>query len=103
MFAHNFAILFIKIPVMTSDGMEKQIAANVAAPFLLFHLLFGALDKAGNGRIISINGFLYDEKCREVRANRYAYDKRAQKRLCELPQEKTELRDRSDAYKLFRN
>ena len=35
--------LSIKTPVMTSDGMEKQFATNVAAPFLLSQLLFDAL------------------------------------------------------------
>lgn len=200
--------LSVKTPVMTSDGMEKQFATNVAAPFLLSHLLFDALDKAGNGRIINVsskglcvypfikldfqnlngeqhynpantyyqnklalmmhslyladiqqqvqvqairvtnvkidmsryrqihpilkqmyqfkarfsispqemakvytalattdtyNGFLYDEKCQEVRANKYAYDKQAQKRLYELLYEKTGLSDISGVYKLFRN
>lgn len=188
--------LSVKTPVMTSDGMEKQFAANVAAPFLLSQLLFDALAKAENGRIINISskglcvypsiklnfenlngeqryspsntyyqnklallmfslyladiqhnvrvqavrvanvkidmsryqkispilklmykikavfsispqkmarvyttlatlegydGFLYDEKCREVRANKSAYDKSAQRRLYALLCKKTGL------------
>ena len=39
----------------------------------------------------SYNGFLYDENCREVRANKFAYDKLAQKRLYELLCVKTGL------------
>ena len=35
------------------------------------------------------SGFLYDENCREVCANKSAYDKSAQKRLYELLCEKT--------------
>ena len=190
--------LSVKTPIMTSDGMEKQFATNVAAPFLLSHLLFDALTKSKNGRIINIsskglcvypfikldfqnlNGergyhpsntyyqnklallmfslyladiqrnvrvqavrvtnvkidmsryqqinpifkqmykikakfsispqemakvytalattdnytrFLYDENCREVRANKYAYDKQAQKRLYKLLYEKARLSD----------
>ena len=186
--------LSVKTPIMTSDGMEKQFATNVAAPFLLSGLLYEALAKSNNGRIINIsskglcvypfiklnfhnlngeqayspahtyyqnklallmlslylaqlqsdvrvqavrvtnvkidmsryqqispilkqmykvkarfsispqemakvytalattenyNGFLYDENCREVRANKSAYDKLAQKRLYELLCEKT--------------
>ncbi|MCH5194349.1 MAG: SDR family NAD(P)-dependent oxidoreductase, partial [Oscillospiraceae bacterium] len=38
--------LSIKTPIMTSDGMEKQFATNVAAPFLLSRLLFDALSKS---------------------------------------------------------
>lgn len=181
--------LSVKKPVITSDGMEKQFATNVAAPFLLSRLLLDMLSKSSRGRIINIssqglcvypfikldfqnlngehsynpastyyqnklallmlslyftrmqnavrvqairvtnvrinmsrydnihpvlkrlyrikskfsispeemakvyttlateegyNGFLYDEKCNEVRANRSAYDEGAQKRLYEL-------------------
>ena len=47
--------LSIKTPIMTSDGMEKQFATNVAAPFLLSRLLFDALAKSKNGRIINIS------------------------------------------------
>lgn len=188
--------LSVKTPIMTSDGMEKQFATNVAAPFLLSQLLFDALANAKNGRIINISskglcvypfiklnfqnlneeqsyrpsstyyqnklallmlslyladiqrsirvqavrvanvkidmtryqqitpflksmykvkakfsispqemakvyttlatmdgydGFLYDENCREVRANKSAYDKSAQRRLYELLCEKTGL------------
>lgn len=188
--------LSVKRPIITPDGMEKQFAANVAAPFLLSHLLSDALAKAGDGRIINISskglcicpfikldfqnlngeqryspakayyqnklallmfslyladiqhnirvqavrvanvtidmsryqqispilksmykvkaifsispqqmakvyttlattegydGFLYDENCREVRANRSAYDRSAQRRLYELLREKTRL------------
>lgn len=188
--------LSVKTPIITPDGMEKQFATNVAAPFLLSQLLFDALAKTGNGRIINISskglcvypfmklsfqnlngeqsyrpsntyyqnklallmlslyladiqrnirvqairvtnvkidmsryqqispilklmykikaffsispqqmakvyttlatmegydGFLYDENCREVRANRSAYDKSAQRQLYELLCEKTGL------------
>ena len=190
--------LSIKTPIMTSDGMEKQFATNVAAPFLLSRLLFDALSKSKNGRIINISskglcvypfiklnlqnlnseysyspaktyyqnklallmfslymaeiqhnvrvqavrvtnvkidmsryqnispilkqmykakakfsispqemakvytalattddysGFLYDENLREVRANRSAYDKQAQKQLYELLRKKTKQSD----------
>lgn len=47
--------LSIKKPIITSDGMEKQFATNVAAPFLLSRLLFPALSKSKNGRIINIS------------------------------------------------
>ena len=47
--------LSVKKPIMTSDGMEKQFATNVAAPFLLSKLLFPALRKSGSGRIINIS------------------------------------------------
>ena len=190
--------LSVKTPIVTSDGMEKQFATNVAAPFLLSQLLFDALAKAQNGRIINIsskglcvypfikldfqnmsgeksyrpsttyyqnklallmfslyladiqhnirvqavrvtnvkidmsryqqtspilkqiykvkakfsispqemakvytalattesyNGFLYDENCQEVRANKSAYDKSAQRQLYELLCKKTGLSD----------
>lgn len=188
--------LSVKTPIITPDGMEKQFATNVAAPFLLSQLLSDALAKAENGRILNISskglcvfpfmkldfqnlngqqsyrpsntyyqnklallmlslyladiqhnirvqavrvanvkidmsrypqispilklmykvkaifsispqqmakvyttlatteghdGFLYDENCREVRANKSAYDKSAQRRLYELLCEKTGL------------
>ena len=193
--------LSVKSPIMTSDGMEKQFATNVAAPFLLSKLLFPALKKSGDGRIVNISsqglcvypfirldfdnlnggrsyspsktyyqnklallmwslymadsqkdvkiqavrvtnvkidmsrydhihpilkrmyrikskfsispeemakvytalaaadgysGFLYDEKMREVRANRSAYDKSAQKHLYELLCQKTAMDQFSD-------
>lgn len=47
--------LSVKKPVITSDGMEKQFATNVAAPFLLSELLFPALRRSGRGRIINIS------------------------------------------------
>lgn len=47
--------LSVKTPIMTPDGMEKQFATNVAAPFLLSRLLFNALSKSKNGRIINIS------------------------------------------------
>ena len=198
--------LSVKTPIMTSDGMEKQFATNVAAPFLLSHLLFDALTKSKNGRIINIsskglcvypfikldfqnlNGeksyrpsytyyqnklallmfslyladiqhnvrvqavrvtnvkidmsryqqinpifkqmykikakfsispqemakvytalattdnytkFFYDEHCREVRANKYAYNKQAQNRLYKFLYEKTRMNDESGSYKPF--
>ena len=192
--------LSVRRPIMTSDGMEKQFATNVAAPFLLARLLFPALERS-KGKIINISsqglcvypfikldfdnlngersytpsktyyqnklallmwslymadeqedvkiqavrvtnvksdmsryahihpllkqmyrvkskfsispeemakvytalattdgysGFLYDEKMREVRANRSAYDKPAQKRLYELLCQKTAMNHYSD-------
>ena len=47
--------LSVKTPIMTSDGMEKQFATNVAAPFLLSLLLFDIIAKSKNGRIINIS------------------------------------------------
>lgn len=47
--------LSIKTPIMTSDGIEKQFATNVVAPFLLSRLMFDALAKSKNGRIINIS------------------------------------------------
>mgnify|MGYP004536218897 CR=1 FL=1 len=47
--------LSIKSPVMTKDGLEKQFATNVVAPFLLSTLLRGLLEKSENGRIINIS------------------------------------------------
>lgn len=47
--------LSVKKPVITSDGMEKQFATNVAAPFLLSRLLLDMLSRSGRGRIINIS------------------------------------------------
>lgn len=47
--------LSIKKAVLTSDGMEKQFATNVAAPYLLSNLLINALKESGEGRIINIS------------------------------------------------
>ena len=47
--------LSVKTPIMTSDGMEKQFATNVAAPFLLSQLLLDTIAKSKNGRIINIS------------------------------------------------
>ena len=47
--------LSIKSPVMTKDGLEKQFATNVVAPFLLSTLLKGLLEKSKSGRIINIS------------------------------------------------
>lgn len=47
--------LSVRKPIMTSDGMEKQFATNVAAPFLLSRLLFESLAKSNTGRIINIS------------------------------------------------
>ena len=47
--------LSIKNPVITKDGLEKQFATNVGAPYLLSTLLRGLLEKSENGRIINIS------------------------------------------------
>ena len=47
--------LSVKKPILTKDGLEKQFAANVAAPFLLSILLKGLLEKSESGRIINIS------------------------------------------------
>ena len=47
--------LSVKSPVITKDGLEKQFATNVGAPFLLSTLLKGLLEKSESGRIINIS------------------------------------------------
>ena len=47
--------LSVKKPIITADGMERQFATNVAAPFLLSKLLFSSLKKSDDGRIINIS------------------------------------------------
>ena len=47
--------LSVKSPVITKDGLEKQFATNVVAPFLLSTLLKGLLEKSESGRIINIS------------------------------------------------
>ena len=47
--------LSIQSPVITKDGLEKQFATNVVAPFLLSTLLKGLLEKSETGRIINIS------------------------------------------------
>jgi len=47
--------LSIKSPVITKDGLEKQFATNVVAPFLLSSLLKDLLEKSESGRIINIS------------------------------------------------
>ena len=47
--------LSIKSPVITKDGLEKQFATNVGAPYLLSALLKGLLEKSESGRIINIS------------------------------------------------
>ena len=47
--------LSIKSPVMTKDGLEKQFATNVGAPYLLSSLLKGLLEKSESGRIVNIS------------------------------------------------
>ena len=47
--------LSVKKPILTKDGLEKQFATNVAAPFLLSILLKGLLEKSKSGRIINIS------------------------------------------------
>lgn len=52
--AANFD-LSVKKPIITADGMERQFATNVAAPFLLSKLLFPALKNSDDGRMINIS------------------------------------------------
>jgi len=47
--------LSVKSPVITKDGLEKQFATNVVAPFLLSSLLKDLLEKSESGRIINIS------------------------------------------------
>ena len=158
--------LSVKKPILTREGLEKQFATNVVAPFLLSTLLKGLLEKSKSGRIINISsqglmlypfmkldfenlagqkhyspaktyyqnklallmlslymqkhwkgikvqairvtnvkvytalstedghdGFLYDEKCREVKANRSAYEEEEQAKLYSLLEQLTFSRD----------
>ena len=47
--------LSVKKPILTREGLEKQFATNVVAPFLLSTLLKGLLEKSKSGRIINIS------------------------------------------------
>lgn len=47
--------LSVKKPILSKDGLEKQFATNVVAPFLLSILLKGLLEKSESGRIINIS------------------------------------------------
>ena len=47
--------LSVKKPILTKDGLEKQFATNVVAPFLLSILLKGLLEKSESGRILNIS------------------------------------------------
>ena len=47
--------LSIKQPILTKDGLEKQFATNVAAPFLLSQSLMPLLKKSDSGRILNIS------------------------------------------------
>ena len=47
--------LSVKKPILSKDGLEKQFATNVVAPFLLSTLLKGLLEKSESGRIINIS------------------------------------------------
>ena len=162
--------LSVKKPILTREGLEKQFATNVVAPFLLSTLLRGLLEKSKSGRIINISsqglmlyplmlslymrkhwkgikvqairvtnvkvdmrrydhlstfmknlykiksrfsispeemakvytalstedgydGFLYDEKCREVKANRSAHEEEEQAKLYSLLEQLTFSRD----------
>lgn len=42
--------------ILTSDGVETNFAANVVAPFLLTHLLQGALKQVPSARVITLMG-----------------------------------------------
>lgn len=47
--------LSVKSPVITADGLEKQFATNVVAPYLLSVLLMDSLKTSNDGRIINIS------------------------------------------------
>lgn len=47
--------LSVKKPIITQDGLEKQFATNVVAPYMLSVLFMDALRNSGNGRIINIS------------------------------------------------
>ena len=47
--------LSVKKPILTREGLEKQFATNVVAPFLLSILLKGLLEKSESGRILNIS------------------------------------------------
>ena len=47
--------LSVRKPILTKDGLEKQFATNVVAPFLLSILLKDLLKKSESGRIINIS------------------------------------------------
>lgn len=47
--------LSVKKPILTREGLEKQFATNVVAPFLLSTLLKGLLEQSESGRIINIS------------------------------------------------
>ena len=47
--------LSVKKPILTKDGLEKQFATNVGAPYLLSSLLKDLLEKSDSGRIINIS------------------------------------------------
>ena len=47
--------LSVKKPILTREGLEKQFATNVVAPFLLSTLLKSLLEKSKSGQIINIS------------------------------------------------
>lgn len=47
--------LSIKQPILTKDGLEKQFATNVVAPFLLSQSLIPLLKESESGRILNIS------------------------------------------------
>lgn len=47
--------LSVKRPVITADGLEKQFATNVVAPYLLSLLFMDSLKASDDGRIINIS------------------------------------------------
>ncbi|AND78607.1 SDR family NAD(P)-dependent oxidoreductase [Streptococcus pantholopis] len=47
--------LSVKKRVLTRDGLEKQFATNVLAPYLLSELLLPALEESSDGRILNIS------------------------------------------------
>ncbi len=51
----NNAGTFMDKLVLTDEGIEKTIATNHLAPFLLTHLLFPLLEKSGDGRVLTVS------------------------------------------------
>ena len=47
--------LSVKEPVFTEDGLEKQFATNVVAPYLLTKLFLADLKNSTRGKIINIS------------------------------------------------
>lgn len=44
-----------KLPIITEDGLEKQFATNVMAPYILTNQLLPLLAKSDDGRVVNIS------------------------------------------------